>query len=105
MVSVSFNSSITDEPSETKTTSLSGAPEFTLPVFSGVRVTQSVVFGVVLCRSVVFLWSDSFGHSIIRLFFFDLRSLITPLGFSNFSYFKLLVMLYIWLGVDVMIYC
>jgi hypothetical protein len=57
------------------------------PVFSGVRVTRSLVLCVVFCRSLFvllsfFIWS-------FRLSFFDLRILITPLislnSFSNIS--------------------
>jgi hypothetical protein len=53
----------------TGTANPSGAPEF-IPDFSGVRVTQSLVFCVVFCSSLSFL------------FWF----LITPLVSSNFSY-------------------
>ena len=87
---MSFNSSMTGEPSETKTTTQSGTPEFTLPIFSVVCVIQSVVFGVVFCGSVVFLLSASFGHSIIRLFFFDLRSLIYPLNIFKLFVFQII---------------
>ena len=49
------------------------------PVFSGVRVAQSLVFCVVYCGSlfVHFFWS-------LHFISFDLRLLITPLVSSNF---------------------
>jgi hypothetical protein len=53
----------------------SGAPEFT-PVFSGVRVTRSLVL-CVFCRS-FFFWS-------LYCLFFDIRILIIPLISSNSS--------------------
>jgi hypothetical protein len=53
--------------------------EFT-PIFSGVRVTRSLVL-CVFCRSLfVLFWP------LCCLFFFDLRILITPLVSSNSSY-------------------
>ena len=58
----------------------SGAPEF-IPVFSGVRVTRSLVLCVyfvdVVCPFVIFL--------LCCLFFFDIRILIAPLISSNSS--------------------
>ena len=62
----------------------SGAPDF-ISCFSGVRVTRSLVFYVVLCRSLFFLLSF-FIWPLCCLFFFDLRSLIGRLGSSNFSH-------------------
>jgi hypothetical protein len=56
----------------------SGAHEFT-PCFSGVRVTRSFV----LCVCFVLL---SFFPPLCCLFFFELRSLITSLVSSNYSY-------------------
>ena len=51
------------------------------PVFSGVRVTQTLIVCVVLCRSlcVIFIWS------IYCLSYFDLRLLMNPLVLSEFS--------------------
>ena len=42
----------------------SGAPEFT-PVFSGVRVVQSLVFCEMLCRSLLSFCYFSFSHCIV----------------------------------------
>ena len=57
-----------------------GAPEFT-PVFSGVRVTRSLVLCV--CRSLFVLLSFFFWP--LCCLFFDIRILITPLVSSNCS--------------------
>ena len=70
-----------DATSGTGTAYPSGAPEFT-PVFSGVRVTRSLALCVCFvdrCLSFIF-WP------LCCLFFFDLRILITPLVYSNSSY-------------------
>jgi len=48
------------------------------PVFSGVRITQSLVLFVVYCRSLSF-----FFWSLCCLSFFNLRILISPLVSSN----------------------
>jgi len=48
------------------------------PVFSGVRITQSLVLFVVYCRSLSF-----FFWSLCCLSFFNLQILITPLVSSN----------------------
>ena len=47
-------------------------------LLSGVRVTRSLVFCVVFCRSLFVLFS-SFLWSLYCLFLFDLRILLTPL--------------------------
>ena len=51
------------------------------PVFSGVRVTGSLVF----CRA-LFVLLYFFCWPLCCLFFFDIRILITPLVSSNSSY-------------------
>ena len=56
----------------------------TLPVFSGVRVTRSLVFCVMFCRS-LFVFLSFFFWPLCCLSCFDLRILITPLVSSNFS--------------------
>ena len=52
------------------------------PVFSEIRVAQSLDFCVVFCRSlfVFFVWPLYF------MSFFNLQLLVTPLVSSNFSY-------------------
>jgi hypothetical protein len=54
------------------------------PVFSGVRVTRSVVF-FVFCRS-LFVLSYFFFWSLCCLFFFDLPILINLVVYSSSSY-------------------
>ena len=61
----------------------SGAPDFTT-CFSGVRVARSLVFCVILCRS-LFVLLCLFTWPLYCLFVFDLRLLITPLMSSSFS--------------------
>ena len=62
---------------------ISNFTEHAKPVFSGVRVTRSLVLCVCFvdrnCPFVLFLWP------LCCLFFFDLRILITPLVSSNSS--------------------
>ena len=48
------------------------------PVFSGVRVTRSLVLCVMFCRS-LFVFFSFFFLPLCCLSFFDLRNLITPL--------------------------
>ena len=62
----------------------SGAPQFT-PVFSGIRVTRSLVLWRMFCRS-LFVFLSFFFWPLCRLLFFDLRILITPLVSSNYVY-------------------
>ena len=76
-----FNSNTTGTSIEAGTAYYSMAPEF-IPVYSGVRVVQSLVLCVVFCRPLVvffplFLWP-------LHYLSFNLRLLITP-----FSIFKL----------------
>ena len=52
-----------------------------LPVFCGVRITQSLVLYVFFC-------TFYFGHCVY-LFFFDIRILITPLVSSNSPYYNI----------------
>ena len=53
------------------------------PVFSGVRVTRSLVCFVDRCLS---FCTFSFGHCVVCLFVFDIRILITPLvSYSCYS--------------------
>jgi len=57
-----------------------------IPVFSGVRVVQSLVFCqlyVIVCAGLSF-----FFWSLYCLSVFELRLLLTPLVFSNSSYYK-----------------
>ena len=59
------------------------------PVFSGVRVTRSLVLCV--CFVDLCLWFCTFSFSFLCcLFFFDIQILITPLVSSNSSYCYLL---------------
>jgi hypothetical protein len=53
-------------------------------VFSGVRVTQSLVLCVCFVDRCLSFCTFSFGHCVV-LFFFDIRILITPLVSSNSS--------------------
>ena len=53
------------------------------PVFSGVRDTRSLVL-YVCCRS-LFVLLSFFCWSLYRLFFFDIRIMITPLASVNSS--------------------
>ena len=63
----------------------SRAPEF-IPVFSGVRITQSFVLCLCMfCRSLLVLLCFFFWP-LCCLFFFDLLILITPLVSSNSCY-------------------
>ena len=63
----------------------SGAPEFPPPVFSGIRVTWSLVLCVCFVdRRCLSFWP------LCCLFFFDLRILITPLVSSNSSSYNIL---------------
>jgi hypothetical protein len=57
----------------------------TLPVFSGVCVTQSLFLCVMFCRS-LFVLLSLFSWSLCCLSFFDLRTLITPLVSSRFFF-------------------
>ena len=59
-------------------------------VFSGVRVTRSLVLCVCFCRS-LFVLLYFFFWSLCCLFFFDLRILITPLVSSNSSYLAIVM--------------
>ena len=52
------------------------------PVFSGARVTRSLVLCVIFCRS-LFLLLSYFFWSLCGMSFFDLRILMTPLVSSN----------------------
>jgi hypothetical protein len=61
----------------------SGAPDFTT-CFSGVRVARSLVFCVILCRS-LFVLLCLFTWPLYCLFVFDLRLLIT--AFDVFKFF------------------
>jgi hypothetical protein len=62
----------------------SRAHEF-IPGFSGIRVTRSLLLCVMFCRSLFFLLSFFFWP-LCRLFFFDIRIVITPLVSSNSSW-------------------
>jgi len=62
---------------------ISGTPEFSL-VFSGVRVTRSLILCVMFCRS-LFALLYFFFWPLCCLFFFDLQILITHLLSSIFS--------------------
>ena len=56
-------------------------------VFSWVRVARSLVFRVMLCRSLCLSFClCSFLPPLCCVSFFDVRLLITPLVSSNFSY-------------------
>jgi len=70
--------------SEAGTTYPSKAPGF-IPDFSGVRVTRSLVFCVVLCRS-LFVHLSFFFCPMCCLSFVDLLIMITHLVSSNSSY-------------------
>jgi hypothetical protein len=63
-----------------------GLPEYlsSPPVFSGVRVTRSLVLCVMFCRS-LFVLLSVFFRPLCCLSFFDLQFLITPLVSSNSS--------------------
>ena len=54
------------------------------PVFSGVRVTRSLVLYVCFCRT-LFVLLYFFFWPLCCLFFFDIRILIAPLVSSNSS--------------------
>ena len=54
------------------------------PIFREVRVSLSLVFCLVLCRS-LFVLLSFFIWKLYYLFFFNLRLLITPLVSSTFS--------------------
>jgi len=83
---VSFNSNTTGVTCGAGTANRSGAPEF-IPVFNGVRVARSLVFFVMLCRSLFVLLSIFiFSHCIVCPF--DLRLSITPLVSSKISYYR-----------------
>jgi len=56
------------------------------PVFSGVRVTRCLVLCVCFVDRCLSFCTFSFGHCVVRLFFFDIRILITPLVSSNSSW-------------------
>ena len=60
----------------------SGTPEFT-PVFSGVRITRSLILGVCFVDRCFPFCPFSFVHCVLS---FDLMILITPLVSSNSSY-------------------
>ena len=77
---MSFNSKTTGVTCGVEIFNPSGAPEF-IPVFSGVRVTRSIVYYVMFCRSFFVPLSFFFGHCIVS---FDLRLLITPLVLQTF---------------------
>ena len=55
------------------------------PVFSGLRVTRTLVLCVMFCRSLFVPFSFLFWP-LCCLFFFDLRILTTPLVSSNSSF-------------------
>ena len=55
------------------------------PVFSGVRVSRSLVLCVVFCKS-LFVFLYFIFWPLYCLLFFDLRFLITPFVSSNFSW-------------------
>ena len=74
---------------------LFGLPEHlsSPPVFSGVRVTRSLVLYVCFVHRCLFLCTFSFDHFVVCSsliygfwFFFDIRILITPLVSSNSSW-------------------
>ena len=59
------------------------------PLFSGVRVTRSLVCCVMFCGSLFVVLSFCLlAIAMCFLSFFDLRLLITTLVYSNFSYSK-----------------
>jgi hypothetical protein len=58
------------------------------PVFSGVRVTRSLVLCVCFVDRCLSFCTFSFGHDV---FFFDIQFLITPLVSSNSSYKHIIV--------------
>ena len=75
------------------------------PVFSGVRVTRSLVL-YVFCRS-LFVLLYFFFWPLCCLFFFDIRILIAPLVWVNVqkNRLKWVISLYIWfMGVWVMVF-
>jgi hypothetical protein len=83
-----------------------------LPVFNGGRVTRSLGFCVVFCRS-LFVLLSFFFWSLCCLSYLDIRILITPLVSSNSSYYpkhdnriryKFYNLEYILLILDVLIY-
>ena len=59
--------------------------KFSLLVFSGIPVAQSLVFCVVFCRSLFVSFSPLFSP-LYCLPFFDLRLLITPLVSSDYPF-------------------
>ena len=77
MLFVSFNSNTTGATSGAGTAYSFGAPEFTTPSISVVRVTQSLVFCVMLCRSL--LLHLSFFFRALCCLSFDLRISLTLL--------------------------
>jgi len=87
MMFVSFNSNTTGATCGAGTVKPFGL-EFTLG-FSVVRVTRSLLFCVVFCRSLFVLLSNFFWP-LCCLSFFDLRLLIIPLISSNLP--KLIVL-------------
>ena len=82
-VSNKSTSNTADAISGAGTVYTSGAPEFT-PVFSGVRVAQSLIFCVVFFRLMLFLLSFFFWTLYCP--FFDLRLLVVHLLSLNFSF-------------------
>ena len=80
MMFVLIHRNVTDVTSASVTPNPSGAFKFTLE-FSGVRVTQSLVFYIVFSRSLFFLLP--FSVSLSYCLTFELRFLITP---SNHFY-------------------
>jgi hypothetical protein len=63
-------------------------------VFSGNRVAQSLVFWVMFCRLLFVLLSFIFWP--LRFLSFDLRTLINPLVFSNFSLYVTVFLVSYW---------
>ena len=74
-----FSYIVTDAICDSGTAYLSGSPEFNI-VISGVLVARFIVLCVMFCRSLFFLLS-SFVWSLQCVSFFELRFLITPLGY------------------------
>jgi hypothetical protein len=79
MMFVLIHCNVTGVTSAAVTPNPSGASKFTLE-FSGVRVTQSLVFYIVFCRFFLLPFSVSSLHCLT----FELRFLITP---SNHFYY------------------
>ena len=71
----------------------SRAPEFT-PVFSGIRVTRSLVLYVCFVERCLSFCPFSFGHCVV-CFFCDVWILIAPLISSNSSYYWSITVLHL----------